>query len=202
MKRPLIVGLGLVLWIGALAWGLRTLWAFSAAPGPAAEAPPLWPEGTPLHRAPDRGALVLFLHPLCPCSRATLAELARALGSGAPADNVHVVFLQPEEPSEAWRESATWEEAGRLPGALRHLDEGSRVARRFGARTSGQALYYDAAGRLRFQGGLTPARGHEGYSPGRATVEALLRGRPGPEGAPVTPVFGCQLGEERGDRVR
>lgn len=202
MKRSLIVGSGLVLWVGALAWGTWTLWAFSAAPGPPAEAPARWPEGTALQRSPGRGALVLFLHPLCPCSRATLGELARVLGAGAPADDVHVVFLQPREPSDRWQESATWELAARLPGALRHRDDGGRLTRSFGARTSGQALYYDADGRLRFQGGLTPARGHEGHSPGHASLEALLRRRPEPGNAPVTPVFGCPLGEEEIARVR
>jgi hypothetical protein len=71
------------------------------------------------------------------------------------------------------------------------MDIGGRVARRFGAATSGQGLLYDRAGRLRFQGGLTSARGHAGDNAGSAAIVALAQGRV-PDTV-ETPVYGCPL---------
>jgi hypothetical protein len=68
-------------------------------------------------------------------------------------------------------------------------------ARRFGALTSGQVVVYDADGRLRFSGGITPARGHAGDNAGRSAIIALLEGAS--SASVETPVFGCSLLDDR-----
>ena len=45
-----------------------------------------------------------------------------------------------------------------------------------GATTSGHVLLYDAGGVLRFAGGITDGRGHEGDNAGLDAALALLRG--------------------------
>src|SRR4051812_39527867 len=40
----------------------------------------LWPPESKLGSTPSHPTLVLFLHPRCPCSRASLAELERLIG--------------------------------------------------------------------------------------------------------------------------
>jgi hypothetical protein len=71
------------------------------------------------------------------------------------------------------------------------IDEGGAEARRFGAATSGQALLYDAAGRLVFSGGITPARGHSGDSAGRDAIIRWVERGTAPQKSAF--VFGCSL---------
>jgi hypothetical protein len=68
-------------------------------------------------------------------------------------------------------------------------DEGEE-AHRFGVRTSGQVLLYDAAGRLQYSGGTTGSRGKAGDNLGRASIIQMLNGTPVQANRPV---FGCPL---------
>src|SRR5436853_328815 len=70
-------------------------------------------------------------------------------------------------------------------------------ARRFHAETSGTTVLYDGGGKLRFGGGITASRGHEGDNAGSAAV-ALVAAALDEEGSGETagtPVFGCALCE-------
>jgi hypothetical protein len=71
------------------------------------------------------------------------------------------------------------------------VDPDGAEADRFGSKTSGEVLLYDAYGGLRFQGGITPARGHEGDNLGKSTVASIVRGEPTDVGH--SPVFGCVI---------
>ena len=54
------------------------MWSASR-PGGDPEAPARWPEASALVRNADGPTLVLFAHPKCPCTDASLAELARPI---------------------------------------------------------------------------------------------------------------------------
>ena len=187
--RQSLLTLVLVLWTLGVGAGLRTLWSYENAPGPLADAPARWPAGTRL--PPPNGApvLIVALHPQCPCSRATVAELARLVAHVPERPTVHVLFVAPSTADRKWVESDLWAEAAAIPGVHVARDDG-REAWRFGARVSGQVIAYDATGRLGFNGGITASRGHEGDNAGRAAVEAFLRGRPHLDSSFV---FGCFL---------
>ncbi len=70
-------------------------------------------------------------------------------------------------------------------------DRDGRDARLFDAHTSGQALLYDASGRLVFKGGITASRGGYGQNAGADAILALTAGVV-PKRS-LTPVFGCSL---------
>lgn len=178
-------------WLAVVGGGLGILWDYEAQPGSASPAPVRWPEGGQLDQPRAGLRLLLFLHPRCPCSRATVAELARLLAHCQGRLTAEVFFYRPTDRQEAWSETDLWASAAAIPDVHVSWDEGGATARRFGARTSGYVLVYDAAGALRFSGGITPSRGHEGDNPGRDAIVALAAG----EGAPQTsfPVFGCSL---------
>ncbi len=72
-------------------------------------------------------------------------------------------------------------------------DDGASLSRRFGVLTSGHVLVYDQSGRLRYSGGITPARGHRGENFGRNAVLAALGGERAE--CPGVPPFGCPLFE-------
>ncbi len=195
LKRPgrFVVG-ALVAWIAVTAGGLFWLWDFASVPGTAGHAPALWPAESPLRRAADRPTLVMFVHPKCACTRASVAELDRTMAVCGDRVVAYVIFARPQGMPADWERTGLWRAAERIPGVQVCADIDGEEARRFGARTSGQVMLYDAAGRLLFQGGITAARGHEGDNAGRAAVIELVGG--GRPAVRQTRVFGCALGNE------
>lgn len=154
---------------GYLSWML-----YESSPGRAARPPARYPESNPLPR------LLLFLHPRCPCSRATLAELARL----RPA-KIHLEIVLSQQPPSEMMESlqSSFPEAEVMADAQGYRRELYR------AWTSGQLIGYDREGRLGFCGGITASRGQSGACLGQAHLQAWLRGQP-PQAASV---FGCPL---------
>jgi hypothetical protein len=113
----------------------------------------------------------------------------------SPRADAVVLFVRPDGVPTDWEHTDLWRRASEIPGVRVVLDEGGREARRFGAVVSGETILYDAGGRLLFHGGITPSRGHEGDSTGKARVLALLEG--GATDRADAPTYGCEL-----DRVR
>lgn len=83
-----------------------------------------------------------------------------------------------------------------IPGVTVYADPTGDEMRRFGASVSGELLLYDAAGGLQFQGGITPARGHEGESVGALAVKDWVQ--QGRAECSNSLVFGCQLSSLEG----
>jgi len=181
---------GLV-WLITVAIGLSVLWSYDNTPGAAAAAPHQWPAASRIPRPQARPALVLLLHPECTCSRATVAELARLMARVQGRVDAHVLFLSPGGVGDTWSKSNLLYAASSIPGVHVVRDDRGAEARHFGAATSGETLLYDTTGRLRFNGGITGARGHEGDNAGRSSLETLLTGGTAEQSS--TFVFGCAL---------
>ncbi len=180
-------------WATAIALGLSVLGQYSTSAGPTVEPPVLWPDDSSLTRDGERPTLLLFAHPHCPCTRATVNELARVLARTTRPPQCRVLFIRPSQAAEGWEQTGLWDDAAGIPGVDVRLDLAGQEARRFGVQTSGHALLYDSHGRLRFSGGLTALRGHEGSSTG---AEALLARMPDETLEPASAtVFGCSLFE-------
>ncbi len=182
---------GLAAWLAAVGMGFWGLALYETRPGTEATAPQAWPARSGLARDPDRPTLVLFLHPHCPCSRASLGELEEVLHRHPEDLRTFVLVCKPSGVPQGWDQSATREQAAALRGVRLRVDDEDRERLLFGAQTSGQVLLFDRTGCLRYSGGITPARGRQGDNPGRAAVEALLRGET--PAAARGPVFGCPL---------
>ena len=133
----------------------------------------------------------VYLHPHCPCSRATLAELAEILPKEPVGGEVAVVFVLPEGVPHGWERAELWDRATRLPGVSVRIDPAGAEARAAGARTSGYVVAIDSAGHVAFRGGITRGRSAVGDNLGRRAVAAVMAGRV-PE-VRESPVFGCAL---------
>lgn len=189
---------GVVLWVTGVAVGFTVLMGYQNAPGRPGEAPAHWPSVATLRPAEAQGTLVVFAHPRCACTRATLGELDRILRYVGDQVRTYVVFVQPDGYKAPWVEaSVLWRQANKLPGVHVTRDAGGAIAQQFGARTSGQVLYYDARRRLRFAGGITGARGHEGDNRGRQALLAAVHASPHASTDTMRGsfVFGCGLQE-------
>lgn len=154
-----------------------------------------WPSDTSLVPATDRHTVLLFIHPKCPCTRATLHELDRLLTrldrANIEPPRVAIVAVTPEGADTSWLNSPIMERASRLAASDVVLDYGGHEAEIFGVTTSGTAMLFDRSGACQYAGGLTASRGHEGDSSGANALASLLAGTESANRR--LPVFGCRL---------
>jgi hypothetical protein len=181
----------LVVWGLVVGSGIALLDVHASRPGVAGTPLRRWPEGSPIRRVGNRQTLLMFLHPCCPCSRASLAELASIMSHAGGRVSAHALLLLPAHLPERWDGSGIEQDLADLPDIRSWQDKGGSEARRFGVATSGHVLLYDAHGRLTYSGGITSARGHRGENYGRDAVLAQILGEEGDR--PGYPVFGCPL---------
>jgi len=184
VSRPLLAVTAIALWIGLLIAGFAVWELYDVTPTP-------WAGDTQSRPASGfRYEIVMFVHPHCPCTRASLRELAGVVRE-SPDITVRVVFVLPVSSPAGWERGHTWDMANKFEFARVSCDVGGAEARLAGATTSGMVVVYDETGMVVFRGGMTRARGRDGENSGRQSITALLNGTP-----PLTretPAFGCPL---------
>lgn len=178
-------------WLSAVCLGLGLLGGYENAPGVAAASPRLWPMQSRIQPARDHATLVMLAHPHCPCTRASIGELASIMAHGQGRLTAYVLFLKPDGFGDRWEQTELWQNASRIPGVTVILDGDGAEAHLFHAATSGQTVLYDAQGRLLFSGGITGSRGHSGDNAGRSAIISLVNA--GLPDRTETFVFGCPL---------
>jgi hypothetical protein len=189
-RRFIFVGL-LTLWIAAVGVGLSRLWAYASVPAPASQVAPAWPAQSSVPRAQGLPTLVVFAHPKCPCSRASIGELARMMTHVHGRLEPVVLFYRAANTEPGWEKTDLWDAAAAISGVRVISDPDGAEAEAFGVLASGHTLLYGADRRLLFSGGITSARGHAGDNPGSQAIVALTLNS-GPAIA-RTSVFGCFL---------
>lgn len=183
----------LLLWGVAVVGGLAVVGRYQATEGRIGEPQTDWPAECALTRDPSRFTLVMFAHPLCPCTRASIGELARIMTHSQGRIDAVVSFVRPDPAPADWEHSENRDRAAEVPGVRVEWDPQGRRAVRFRAATSGHVVLYDREGRLVFHGGITPSRGHAGDNAGAEAIVALINGDQ--PRVPSTPVFGCPLSD-------
>ncbi|MET0791258.1 MAG: RedB protein [Polyangiaceae bacterium] len=170
-----LITAALAAWLLLIAAGVAALTEYSVRAGEQGITPAHWPAGSMITPIPGRDTLVMFVHPKCTCSRASLSELNEIMNAAdGGAVSAFVVFLHPRGAEAGWDQTDSWASAARLPNTTRLVDREGMEADRFGALVSGHTVLYDARGTLLFSGGVTGSRGHAGDNVGRRTVLQLL----------------------------
>lgn len=196
-RRSLVILASITLWLLVVGIGLSVLLSYENTPGVAAKPLESWPADSQIQRAPGRATLVMLVHPHCPCSRASLGELALLMAQSQGRLEAYVLFLKPAGFSDDWEKTDLWQSAAGINGVKPIVDHDGVEARRFHAKTSGQTVLYDAEGRLVFSGGITVARGHAGDNAGRSAIVSLVNARVAEQ--TETPVFGCPLFDDNSE---
>ena len=190
-----------VLWLAASVAGLGLLARYSGTSSALGDAPNDWPAASAISRSTGKTTILMFAHPRCPCTRASIAELERILARAGDRVRATVLFVSPQGSPSGWAQSGLWERAAAVPG-LRLLEDREGIeARRFGALTSGHVLVFSVDGKRIFSGGITSSRGHEGDNEGKTLVLEVLQGNTNDARAAV---YGCALFDQgdRDDEVR
>ncbi len=199
-RGRLVWGAIVVTWLVAIVGGMGALLSYKSTPGAAADPPSRWPVQSSIHPAPGRATLVMLAHPHCPCTRASIHELALLMTRLSGELSATVLFVRPPGAEADWEVTDLLRSATAIPGVTVQVDNDGHEARIFRAQTSGQTVVYDATGRLVFSGGITPSRGHEGDNAGRSAIVSAVT-RPASSGV-TNAVFGCSLFGGGGERER
>lgn len=189
-KLILATSLFAIVWIAAVAFGLRTLSHYENTPGRVGELPRTWP-ATQIELAKNRPTLVMLAHPHCPCTAASVSELAQIMAGLQGRVAAYVLFVKPREAGTDWEDTDLRRSVDAIPGVQAVIDRDGIEAQRFGAETSGHTLLFGADGRLLFSGGITASRGHAGDNAGESAIVALVNNQ-----TPTltrTLIFGCSL---------
>lgn len=177
-------------WVGLVVLSIGLINWYATVPGKNSTSVRI-PAGTKL--LPEKNPrLLVFLHPKCLCSEATMTELQNLLPELRDID-VTVVFRELENNSD-WMKGTLFERAKKTKGISIVIDGKGEEAKLFGAHTSGHAVLTTTNGLIAFSGGLTPSRGHTGESAGKDFLLSWNRSR-----APasfITDIFGCNLFKE------
>ena len=174
-----------------LATGFCLLLRYENRPGRIGNVPAAWPAASRIHLADDRLTLVMLAHPRCPCTRASISELAKLTARVQNDIRAYVLFVTPSGSGPDWQDSALRQSAAEIPGVTVLSDTDGVEAQLFGAETSGHTLVFNTAGQLLFSGGITESRGHAGDNAGENAILTLVKNK-AVEGD-RTFVFGCSL---------
>jgi hypothetical protein len=178
-------------WLLAATAGAFILLKYEGTAGSAGNSPGTWPDQSIVQLDSRRSTLLMFAHPKCPCTRASIEELNRVLATCGERITTHVFFFKPRRMDPDWVQTDLHESAAAIPGVEVHFDLDGALARQFGAETSGHVVLYNANGELLFRGGITGSRGHVGDNASESALVTLLEGQD--SDVKETAVYGCSL---------
>ena len=179
------------LWLLTISVGIAMVLNYQKTSGQSGATPEDWPAGTQIALDSKRDTLVMFAHPRCSCTRASMEELNRLLAKCGGQIAANVIFFKPDNLPVGWEQTDLRQSALSIPGVTVLDDTNGVMAQKFGAETSGFVLLYDMHGKLLFRGGITDGRGHEGDNAGEEAIIALATGKNST--VKQTQVFGCSL---------
>ena len=193
MAKRKLVGLFIFFWAIAVAFGFHALLTYKGRAGAAGKTPDTWPVNALIAPSTARPQLVMFAHPRCPCTKASLGELELLMAQAHGKFDAVVLFSEPDNEPEAWSNTPTVHLARSIPGVRTVLDKNGSLARQFGVETSGHTVVYGTDGTLLFSGGITGSRGHLGENNGFDSVLQVVSGHSLEARYATAKVFGCEL---------
>ena len=184
-RRWLVVLIGA--WCVVVAGGFVVLTNYGYAAAPVTPAPHTLAS---IDKSVDVWTLRVFAHPHCPCTRATIHEIDRAMTTLRDELQVQVVVYIPDGEQESWADGSTVSAVRRIPNTTIMFDRGGRITRDHGVVASGHTTLVSPDSAVVFSGGVTASRGHEGASVGTRAIRNWVQAG---DGAASAPVFGCAI---------
>src|SRR5689334_10371940 len=101
-RKQAVIAAAVALWIPAVAFGVNVLWKYSTTPGHPAAPPPNWPARAAIRRSEGQATLLMFAHPQCQCTSASLDELAIIMAHAGARLDAQVFFYLPDHEANTW----------------------------------------------------------------------------------------------------
>lgn len=190
MKKYILIAI----WMVFLGFGSWYLWSYENTPGATAHFSSHIPARHNVALDAERPTIIVFAHPHCPCSRASISELTKSLSQFQNKFRTKVYFYIPPGKDIQWAHSSLWEKTQRLPDTEVFIDPDGKIARAFEAKISGETFVLSPQDKILYHGGMTASRGHEGESAGSRGLADIARR--GVASVVESPVFGCSLFKE------
>ena len=191
-RKIIITAIFAGFWVVTLSFGMRALLNYENAPGYIGAVPNFWPAGSKIARNAEHFTLVMLVHPRCPCTRASIGELAQLVArTKTAAVDTYILFWKPKNAGAEWDDTQLRRSAAEIPGVHVVTDVDGEEAGLFGAETSGHTELFDRSGNRIFSGGITASRGHAGDNAGETAIESLIKRQTAKRNS--TLVFGCSL---------
>src|SRR6185503_15587865 len=105
-------------WLFLVGFACFTLVRYSLTPGRRGTPPAQWPAASEVAREHTEPTLVLVLHPHCPCSRATLAELTEIMTQCQGRLGARILFVRPTGLPDPWVKTDLWRTVRSIPSAV------------------------------------------------------------------------------------
>jgi hypothetical protein len=149
-----------------------------------------WPASEALPLLHDKPNILIFLHPKCSCSVASIAEFRRLVDSLSGRVHVRAILMKYQQvrSKEIPEGFASLFE---IPEIKISRDDDGIISKSLGALTSGIVYLIDEEGLVVYQGGLTASRGHGGITAGSEFIRAWVTKRD--DKTFMQKVFGCHL---------
>lgn len=190
-RESLRVNLAVLVWLIMLIGGVLYFNKYETTPGLTRSSSDRWPAGEAVAFSPGKVNLVVFAHPRCPCTRASLEELKSLLKDCPTSVSTRILFWVPPNASSPWTTSDLWTQARAIDNVQLIADEGGKQAHCFGATTSGHLMIFAPDGTRIYSGGLTNGRGRRGNESGLTAIRShIIQEQPLPV---ETAVYGCPL---------
>jgi len=194
-SNRLVLVFGLILWATGSIYGFAALWTYQYKQGESGDVVWRLPKGLSL-QGPRNEQAYLLIHPRCPCSRASLTEFVGVLRK-AGREGI-VVFWVPNKESLSdpdWTETDLVFQAKANHSVLKvNFDPEGRICQQLGVGTSGHCLVFSDQGVLKYSGGVTASRGHQGPNNGAiAAAGALSDSSTNTFFGGNYPVYGCSF---------
>lgn len=181
------------IWLTALVTCVAFMGRYANQPGLTGLPPAQWPSASRIALDTQHPTLIMFAHPHCSCTQASISELEQVVSDCQGMVNAQVWFVKPAGTAANWTDTDLWRSAAAIPGVTVHVDADGAEARHFQSETSGQTVLYAPSGKLLFHGGITVERGHAGDNAGVDAIESRLKHQDATSIVASTPVFGCEL---------
>ena len=178
-------------WILMLLGGISLLTWYSNKAGATGNPPESLSATVPVTDRTKPYQLLMFVHPRCSCTHASIRELKRLLTHCSESVSCTFFSFLPSGETEEWAQSGILKSINDLPDVKVLDDINGEWATAFGVRTSGHILLYDSEQKLRFSGGITISRGHEGTSRANSILAGLITDRV--QSSHSYPTFGCPI---------
>ncbi|CAD73292.1 MAG TPA: RedB [Rhodopirellula baltica] len=174
--------------------GMTQLVSYSSQPGDVGQSVPmLLPHSLSSVQSfedANQTTVLVFYHPHCPCTRATIRCMERMIASFTSQPTIIAYAFVPSGETDHWIESETTDKLRSFGNVSIVADHNAKACRQFDVATSGHVLVYNDS-KLSFSGGITPSRGHEGNCDSGVAFLHSVNGES--EDRREWPVFGCAI---------
>ena len=112
------------IWLLLVGAGFVFILNYQNTAGGTGHAPRQWPSEARMALDPGHDTLLMFAHPRCPCTRASLEELNRLMAHAQGKVTARVLFFRPAAFPDDWARTDLWRSAAAIPGVAVQEDSG------------------------------------------------------------------------------